>query len=43
MILDTYGPGRYQAIDLSYTFPYAYLSDAANAAVQTYQQKQKAR
>ena len=41
MILDTYGPGRYQAIDLSYTFPYAYLSDAANAAVQTYQQKQK--
>jgi len=41
MILDTYGPGRYQAIDLSYTFPYAYLSDAANAAVQTYQLKGK--
>ena len=41
MILDTYGPGRYQAIDLSYTFPYAYLSDVANAAVATYQQQGK--
>ena len=41
MILDTYGPGRYQAIDLSYTFPYAYLSDVANAAVSTYQKEGK--
>jgi len=41
MILDTYGPGRYQAIDLSYTFPYAYLSDVANAAVATYQKQGK--
>ena len=41
MILDQYGPGRYQAIDLSYTFPYAYLTDITGAALQTYELQKK--